>query len=739
MPFAFSVALAGGLHLLLGSLLLRRFHPRPLSGLPFTSIYCAQMLLWFASYLILPLNAGLDQLVGRSLPIGALVWGGTSIALAIGLRRRSSASSSGVVPADFDRAGFVLAAGGAAALLKVALVYSSSSHLGALGLDTHQHIYWTQQILDANHLPLVERGTSILALYPRAFHVLTALWSAAGLAGPIGPWVKLMPFLQAFLPCIVFAELVRVQATRNCDRRGHGHFLAALLICALLLYGFGLSHMVYPEYDLNGTPRFASGAALMFPYLLFVAGGVLQSSSLRRLAWLVLPAVALLLLALNAVLVVQLAIFVIPLLLISRGLSRSIEPLPRTPIPLLAMLIALLLPLAIAAGDPWIVALWSAKLGDPGQWFLDLFGLVTPDQAASLGLLSKDELVAEKPGLVLYASVGDFLRLAATSVANGARSWMTTGWRFPFSDDLFTDPGRIIVRLAMLASVVFAIHGMRSRSGAEEPGQHHSAMRLWCTIVLGASLGGFAQIVMFQLAEGLAVGRGYEFVLLRDYSEVAARHVGLVAQGMILLAGIGWAVAAFPRREALEKIFTRPGMLPGMAALAGILPFLLYGLAGSVDPTRSFWSPVSSQDLEHLRAIESHIGEAERVIVPSNTWRIGEENWIIPQGPTASVLPFTRKQVLFNSRLGVGVRFSWRDLATFCRGTNQQRAEFLRRNDVSWFLLKGDDSASESGYRKFRMCKLPLAAMGVIHPPAHRYGDLSLYRIDPRGFGRTAD
>ncbi len=111
----------------------------------------------------------------------------------------------------------------------------------------------------------------------------------------------------------------------------------------------------------------------------------------------------------------------------------------------------------------------------------------------------------------------------------------------------------------------------------------------------------------------------------------------------------------------------------------------------------------------------------------------------MPQGATASVLPFATRRVLFNSRLGAGVQFNWRDLATFCRGTNLERADFLARNDVRWFLLKGDESASESFYRKFRMCKLGLAAMGVTYPPAHRHGDLSLYRIDPHSIGRARD
>ena len=361
---------------------------------------------------------------------------------------------------------------------------------------------------------------------------------------------------------------------------------------------------------------------------------------------------------------------------------------------------------------------------------------MTPDQAASLGLLSSDELVVEKLRPVLYAEWSDVLRLFAFSLANGARGWLGAGWRFPFFDDLFSDPGRIAVHLAIGISVATALISMRKHSQENMPQQTRAAMGLWLGIALGASFGGFAQIAVIHFSEGLAPGRGYEFVLLREYCEIATRHVGLVAQGMILLASIGWVIAAIPRSARVEAFFAKTWITPGFAALAAILPFLLYGQSESVDPAKSFWGPVSSDDLADLRAIESHIDDAEGVLVPSNTWRIDGESWIIPQGPTAGVLPFTTKRVLFNSRLGAGVRFNWRDLAGFCRGTNRDRAQFLTSNDVRWFLLKGKDSGSKSAHRKFRMCKLKLSEMGVAHPPAYQHGNLSLYRIDPASIGQ---
>lgn len=703
------------------------------------------MVLWFGAYLVLPLNAGLERIAGHSLPIGLLIWGAAAVALAFATRGDRRELAARETDPGFDRDALILTLSGGASILTVALAYSSGSHLGALGLDTHQHIYWTAQILDAQHLPLVERDTTVLSLYPKAFHILTANWSAAGAVGPLGPWIKLMPFLQAFLPCMVFAELIRARAALGSLEPGRSRALTVLLSFGLLFYAFAFTRMAYPEYDLGGTPRFASGAALMFPYLLFAAGSALKSDPLRRLGWAALPATALLLLALNAVLLLQLAVFVVPLMIITQAFERDVSGATAAPRSgrqvAWTVALALALPIAISLGDPWIVAQWSIRLGAVGQGFLDLVGVVTPDQAASLGLLSTDELVVEKPGAIRYSGPGELVRLFAGSLAAGVGSWLTTGLHFPFMDDLFSDPGRIAVRLAIPAAVATALVSrriaMRDRTTGSVSPADNAPMRVWLGIAIGVGFGGFAQIALVHFSEGLAAGRGYEFVLLRQYCEIAIRHVGLVAMAMVLLASIGWAVAAFPSNNAIPAFIGEKAWLtPLLALLAAALPFLLYGQTETVDPDKSFWGPVTSSDLADLRAIEAHIGDTDGVMAPSNTWRIDGESWIIPQGKTAGILPFTTRRVLFNSRLGAGVQFNWRDLAAFCRGTRQHRAQFLQRNDVRWFLLKGKGSGTRSAMRKFRMCKLELSELGVTFPPAHQQGNLSLYRIDPKSIAR---
>lgn len=727
MQFALSVALASGVYLLLGSALLRRFHPRAAFALPFTSIYCAQMVLWFASYVVLPVNAGLEAVVGASFPIGIFVWAFAIMAFAIE-RRRSIASTGPVVTPN---TGLLITLAGVAATLKVALVYSSQSHLGALGLDTHQHLYWTRQILDANHVPLVERGTEILSLYPKAFHVMTALWTATGVFGPSGPWLKLMPFLQAFLPCIVFAELLWVRLTKDCEAGNARPLLAFALAASLLVIAFGASRMVYPNYDLGGTPRFASGAALFAPYLLFLGGVSLESNQLRRLAWLSLPGTAVLLLAMNAILVAQLLVFVVPLLLVAHWFIGAGENESPNPISGIVIAIAIGLPIAIAATDPWIVAQWTAQLGDAGDAFLGLFGALSPERAATLGLIATDELVAEPPAAVRHASIVDIAALFVASLYRGATGLLVTGWSFPFLGELASEFGRVMLRVATLAFAAAAIFWTTRPQDRDDKRGNPWAAKLMAGLAIGCIFGGFAQNATFEFTKGLAIGRSYAFELLRDYCEIAPGHVGLVAETLVLLAAIGWAAQMAPRNEALSKSLTRPTSKGLLAVVIAALPFALYGVTETVEPDKSFWAPVHAEDLADLREIESHIGEDERVMAPSNTWGIGVESWIIPQGPTAGLLPFVTKPLVFNSRLGTSVYFNWKDLANFCRGTKEHRADFLARNNVRWFLLKGEGSGKESYYRKVRMCKLHLAAIGVTYPPAFTSGDVSLYPVEP--------
>jgi hypothetical protein len=294
-----------------------------------------------------------------------------------------------------------------------------------------------------------------------------------------------------------------------------------------------------------------------------------------------------------------------------------------------------------------------------------------------------------------------------------------------------TDTGRIAIRVAFIGCAAGAIYWTRRQRTDVTKRDAGFAPRLAAALTAGSVIGGAAQIATFEFANGLSIGRSYTFELLRNYCEIAPGHVGLVAGSFALIAVIYWASDSAPPIPSLSKVFVHPASIVIFLALATAAPFTLYGTTDVVEPDKSFWAPVTDKNLLSLRQIENHIPDEDRVMVPANTWGIGVENWIIPQGPTAGVLPFSTKQLVFNSRLGTSVFFNWKDLANFCRGTKEHRAEFLSRNNVRWFLLKGIGSGQEAFYRKVKMCKLSLPAMGVTFPAAFTAGELALYPIDP--------
>ncbi len=707
MQFAASVVIACTVFALLGSALWRR-SPVSAWSTPFTSIYLGQMIAWAGAVLLLPVGAGLERVLGVSPPIGAWLFLGLAAALWSNQERLAKVREAASSPS------WIIGLLGLLSVIQVALVYSSAgSHVGALGLDTHQHIYWTRQLLSSHRVPLVERGTDILTLYPHGFHLLTALWAAAGVGGgvgEVGPWVKLMPFLQAWLPCVAFAELACAKERRSGT--------ALLLGAALAVYAFAITRMVFPEHDLSGTPRYASAAAMLFPWMAVFAGRQLEDARLGAIGLASIPAVAALLLSLNAIVAVQFFVFVVPLLAVTLWLDRSSRAQLKAGLLAGSCGLALL----VSLQDPWIVAQWSSRLA-PG--YVEWFGAISPERAAELGMLSQDELVEESPGARLYDSGGDYARLFATSLSNGLRDTLTSGWQFPFRHAPSNPAGRIALRILVAAALVAVILRRRKGDGSS----------LLVALGVGCVIGAFGQHAFFHFSEGLAVGRDHAFVLLRDYSDVASRHTALPLAAMLMLGAL----------DVLARELRDPAWLDRRIVLAATgvvcaLPFLLHGATETVDPERGFWAPVAKQDIADLREIEAHVAAEQGVLVPAAAWGIGEERWIVPRGATASVLPWSERRLVFNARLGSSVFYNWRDVARFCDGRDEDRADFLERNGVEWFLWKRPVGVEADRGPRNPMCKLPLSRLGVFEPPVAAAGDLQLYRIDParlRGVERS--
>jgi hypothetical protein len=280
------------------------------------------------------------------------------------------------------------------------------------------------------------------------------------------------------------------------------------------------------------------------------------------------------------------------------------------------------------------------------------------------------------------------------------------------------------VGVSLLVSVLVAARQ------SKHPGRVRSLeLRLWWGMLFGIFLAAQMQILSWRIVAGLAPGRDYAFVLLRDYTAESVAHTSLVATGFALLLTGAWIGTRLPAWQTGRRLCRRPWVLLPLMLVLALAPAWLYRFNDEADGAKGFWTRVDRQDIANLRRIEAEIPEWEAVLAPAKSWQIAGEKWIIPQGATASVLPFARSRFVFNASLGYGIGLNWRDLNRFCKASSRRQAEFLRGNDVHWILLKSEDSASRDFFDGYRLCGNDLESLGAEYPPVAHYGDQSLYRI----------
>ena len=356
---------------------------RPLLGTHhaglWTTVYLGQFGLLAAAALVMPLNGLLAHWLGASLPLTMLVAPPAIILRLVQLRRRPP-------PAPLLAPLLLL---GLASLALVFSIYSRD--ISALGLDLHEHIAWVQQIVSGGFVPLAEPGTRIVGDYPRTFHVVTALWDAAGLGLPAGPFTKSMPFLQNALPLLSIAEQLVDAAPAEAEALRRKRQVALAL--AFFLYAFLLVPMVYPWTDLSGAPRYSGGGVLLLPIVLMLIGRIRNAPQASALALTSAPLVAAWALAWSPIVLILLAVVTGPVLAAFwiffrpplSGVARSVRAS--------ALVACAALALLSVAQDPWIVGIAARNVGMLRE-LTHRAGLVTFDEAAASGLLARGEYSA---------------------------------------------------------------------------------------------------------------------------------------------------------------------------------------------------------------------------------------------------------------------------------------------------------------------------------------------------------
>jgi len=744
--FAGSFALAL-ISMALWGLLLARFVLRlPRLG-PWTAVYLGQFALLAAAAPVLGLNHLAAATLGRSLPLIALVVPATAI-----LAARQARSFR--PPARVDL--FALLGLGSVAV--VVAIYSS--HLSALGLDLHEHIAWVRQIVSRGFIPIDEGGTGIVGDYPRTFHLLTALWNAAGLTAPAGPFAKAMPFLQNALPLLALAEqAIDVQAAGAPAARRKWEITLGL---AFYVYAFLLLPVVYPIFDLIGTPRFSSGGLLLLPIVLVAIARAQQAPRASLLALASTPLLAVWAITWNPLIVLLLPAATAPLLI---AIWVALRPPRIAQGSLRAHATALAVCGALASvavvQDPWVVQMAARRI-PVCRRLLERAGLVTLDEAVRRGLATARENALHDPAAVPPCpDVPCVLRVAGGAAVDAlAVPWTcaravvaSLATLFPPSlsrlRDAFRDAvplrGALLADYAGLPFAIFLLAGVVAwsvrRLRREPAGPKPSSI---ADSLLPASLAGIAAAgVGVAFVAGMASAlndQRHESTLLAGYLGVAGSHLSLSFLWLPFMASAlalaGPLIArASPRPEHTPS--SRTARIQATAALALWLALPLAARLNLDRPLRhhGFWTRIGIEDLQALRTLEAAIPPADGVIIPAEHANIGGEHWVLPLGETAALLPYGERRYLFNVQLGASYPLSWRDLDQgLCSKDALARSRFLERTRARWFLVR-DLKARDAGAAIHRpqpwICGLSFAALGAELPAVREERGIFLFRLGP--------
>jgi hypothetical protein len=746
--FAASFALALATFGIWGRLFGRKVLGVPQLG-PWSAVYLGQFATLAAASPVMALNGLAAGNIGMSLPLVGLIAPATIALMASRFRAPR--------PTRLD----LFALLGLASIALVVSIYST--HVSALGLDLHEHTAWVRQIVARGYVPLDEPGTGILADYPRGFHALTALWNAAGLSPPAGPFAKAMPFLQNALPVLALGEqMVDAQTQGTAAPRRRWEMALGL---AFFAYAFLLVPLVYPATDLLGTPRFSSGGLLLLPVVLIVIARVQRAARAASLAVTAAPLLAAWALTWNPIVPILLVVVAVPfatvLVLCLRpprleGFSRRGK--------LASFAACAALGTIVLVQDPWVVNLAAQRI-PVCRNLLERAGLITFEEAVALGRATPREKSVRNaqsappcgdarcvfllaghafrdalllPIDALRSGVKDVERLAVSTSVHALRDAFKGV--LPFRPALVADyAGLPSVALVAAGVLLWAWRAVRRRRlDLPESGD---AARL----LVGSLLGLAAAAIALAFAAGLAAAlndRRHESVILADYLRLAGLQVSagffwlpFAAATVVLFAplcarpsSVGREVA--PPRSRLALVATGAGLLLWIALPLGARLNLHRPLQH-----RGFWSPIGVEDLRALRQVEAAIPPGDGVVVPAEHANIaGWEHWVLPLGETAALLPYGERRYLFNVYLGASYPLSWRDLEEgLCSNDPAVRSRFLERTAARWALvrdLRARDAAA--ALHEPRMCRgqqVSLATLGAELPAVREREGIFLFRV----------
>jgi hypothetical protein len=602
-------------------------------------------------------------------------------------------------------------------IFKIAAYYSLVG--GALGLDTHQHIYYVNDLYEAAYLKVTARGTDFLGDYSKGLHVLVALWAAPGFGSSLGPAVKVMPALQTLLITFSFIEI----AYQWLLQRGFGvlsRWIWLVLVLVVCCYGtfFG-SRLIYPIVDLNSTGRISSAAVMLLPGIVGFAASLMPSRRIIALNWLLLPLCGALAVKINPSLAVAYIGFASIAWAFSafNGVKGNMGPA------LVGLTIGIVVGSILIITDPYYLSLAAAgrpMLGNVLSWF-NVISLEKVTSAVNIqgGVLSR----------FLHAVIQDIPALGGQRLTTAI---------YPNSDLLLNPGGAAVIRNVTLSAFYAWMLLLCFKSNQKN--RLFTPRRSLMTFVIGLFAGCLVNVVLVKIAADTLGTETHETSLLASYAlsyepllsmflmQILCVLVITIAIDFagILLGSRTWKWEVTPSKWVFISVY---------AVLAACTVMLMRTTTGYL-PSASemgWWNPIHGKDIREFRRVEKTIPDDGLILAEAVPAKLNVvEDWVLPVGPGTAYLPFAERKYVFNVKLGAGYKFGYSAMYdNFCTGNVAAAREFLKKNNIRYLFSPNSAVLGKDAFLNKTYCKISYRDLGIEFPAAFVGNNgIEFYRIN---------
>lgn len=629
-----------------------------------------------------------------------------------------------------------------------------SKHLSAFGLDMHQHIYWGLDVYDKGFIPLNERFTNILSEYPKGFHYLSSIWVALGLNVSLySVFVKMMPFYQALLFCLVILELISIKFIDLFQSKRPTVVLFLMGGVLLVFYSFFIVKIPYPVWDLLGTPRFSSVTLSMTPLLLFYLGYFLKRGEVVSWSVILFPFVCAFLLTLNPVLLVLEFTFVFPLLILHfstigrKFINKGLLCWPR-------LLISIAFSIVYLMFDPWMVSklpVWNFIIENG-------FGYLSLQKAISLKIASEREfLVDVVQGEICFAFkclINNFfssLWITSMGIINHIPVWIQREYLNFF---LFIKSPKEVPNLfynflpfkylshynyflpfifLFPASAIFILGWINVKNHPDLVKKFFcSFITIWGGIYMGAGLTLLFTNFIIQFDNN----KSFLLKLLSSYLSLSGFYLGPAYIWLLMLIPTTYGLYNHFKVNGTnfsfyDKTKTAGSLFP--IALVLITFWLSQlGVKNQKEIHHSGWiDPIHYKDIKAVHELNL-LTLTGNVAIPANHNVIGGVNFLLPEGFVTSILPFVKLPTVFHLGLNKGIFYSWRDyIDLFCSEGPKAREEFRKKAQIKYLLVRFPGATANKIWEKTKICqKYSLKDFDIKKQPAFSKNGIILFEFE---------